>query len=538
MTNDAQPLVHSSSRQVPFQEIVTPVSARALFWRPRYLCRSDFVYHLPFLFWLIDMQRPQAAVSLGVGDGAGYFGLCQAMDRLGPEARCHGLDPRSAAEGGPSRDVRDYNEAQYADFSRLDAGDPRELVHRFEDGSVDLMIIDMALDAGLIHSLTHDWTRKLSDRAVILFHDTRNRFAAGPEQSLLQSLTQAYPTVQFPTGVGLAAVLYGADRLDKLERLSELGLGATGYAEVHHVFARLGAANHHEWAARTETARAEEALEQARAADLALSEVRDVLSAREAALEKRSHSDDTRAEQLASVQARLFDLQAAHDARAQEIAEHAKALAQVEADALREAATRDAALIRERDRAEAATAKQVAAEAERVAAQTALEALRIEAARAAEAAAGQLAVKERALALTTERLEAAQKAEAEARRQAATQSETGAAELAAAQSRIATLEEQLNAAPSGPDRTVSDPAAEASHFEEIRVLTIRLESAQQEVLTLQKELRAKADQSDRMRELEGELAAARQHVADLLSSTSWRLTGPVRKVVSTLRRQG
>jgi hypothetical protein len=655
MTSDAQPnaqpLVHSTSRQLPYQEIVTPLSARALFWRPRFLCGSAFVHHLPFLFWLVDMLQPRAAVALGVGDGAGYFGLCQAMDKLGPEVRCHGIDPRPEAAGGPTREVRAYNEAQYADFSWLESADPRDLVHRFEDGSVDLMLVDMDLDPGLTHSLTHDWTRKLSDRAVILLHGTETRFGAGQGngqgQGLLASLAQSCPTVRFAGGAGLAAVLYGADRLDRLERLADLGLGATGYAEVHHVFARLGAANHHEWLARTETGRAEAALAEAHAAEAALTEARDRLAESLAALDARRSADDTRAGQLAAVQARLFEVQSAHDARAAEMAAHAKALAQVEANALRDAAGRDAALIRERERAEAALARLAAAEAERAAAVAALEAERTRAVRAAEATASQLAVKDRALSLTTERLEAAQaaaqsaaqsatearrtdaaaaeariaaleaahatalaevRAEAaaaakQAEQQAAQQARERAEERAAAEARltatdaalteaqatiarltaeaeaqaaahraaqsaaesaaesaaqtaaqsaaeaaarirageaalaeahatIAALKGSLTAAP--PE----DPAAETRHFDEIRALTLRLESAQQEVLTLQKDLRTKADQSTRLRDLEAELQGSRAYVAELLASTSWRITGPMRKVVTTLRRNG
>lgn len=533
MTQDAQPIVQTSSRQVPFQEIVTPLSARALFWRPRFLAGSEFLHHLPFLFWLVDMQRPSVAVSFGVGDGVGYFGLCQAMDKLGADARCHGLDPRPESEGGPNRDVRAYNEAQFADFSRLEARAPRDIVHQFADGSVDLMLIDMSLDADLIHSLSHDWTRKLSDRAVILFHDTQGRFASGPEQGLLQSLTQAYPVIAFHTGCGLAAVLHGQKRLDKLERLAEMDLGTPGYTEVHHVFARLGAANRHEWVARSETARAEAAVEQARSADMSLSELRDVLSDREAALDKRRQSDETRADQLATLQSQLFEVQTSHDARADEVANHAKALAQVEADALRAAAARDAALIRERDRADIAVAKLTEVEAARGNAEAEAQAEAQKSKEAAERVAAQLQVKDRALELSTERLEAAEKARAEAQAEVMQLQEA----YRVAQEAAATPEPVI-ADDSVSDAAPASEAAEALHFDEIRILTTRLESAQQEVLTLQKELRAKADQGAHLTTLEGELAATRQHVDDLLRSTSWRLTSPLRKVVSTLRRQG
>ena len=531
MTKDAAPMIRTQTHEVPFQEIVTPLSARALFWRPRYLRGSALLHHLPFLFWLADLQRPRVTVTFGLGDGVGHFALCQAMDRLGAEARGHGLDERAPDAGGPDAQVIDYNTAQYADFSQLHRGDPRDIVHGFDDGSVDLMLIDRDLDAGLIQSLTHDWTRKLSPRAVIVLHDTARRFAEGPGQGLLHSLGQAYPVIRFDAGAGLAAVLYGPDRLDKLERLAAIGPGQTGHAEVHHVFARLGAANLHEHTARTESARAEAALREATAADAALSALRETLSAREAALESRSRSDDTRAEQLATLQARLFDLQTAHDARAEAVAAHARALAEVEAAAMRETASRDAALIRERDRAETLAARLSEAETR---AEEARRQAQAEIARAQADAAAQLAVKERALALATERLQAAETAGAEAlRRQQEAEASAEAARAAAA---ATPPEPETRAVASALAAPPMAATGEDLHFEEIRVLTTRLETTQQEVLTLQRELRIKADQNTRIEQLEAELAEARRYTQELLGSTSWRVTRPMRGISRLLRR--
>lgn len=527
LRKENQSVSRVKSRQVPHQEIVTPVSARAVFWRPRYLRMSGFLHHLPFLFWLVDMQRPAIAVSLGVGDGAGYFGLCQALEKLGEGARCHGIDARPAGAGGPDGEVLAYHEAHYGDFSRLSQEDPRDLVHRFDDGAIDLLVIDTEPDASLIQSLTHDWIRKLSDRAVILVHGTETRLSNGSVQGALHGMIEGRPSIRFEFAEGLLAVLYGENRLDRLQRLADLSIGAPGYAEVHHVFARLGAANHHECLARSEAARAETALQQAEAAEQALSALRLTLGQHERALERQGQSEEASAAQLAALQARLYELQGAHDARAEAMASHSKALAEVEAQAIREAATRDAALIRERDRAESLNTRMIQAEAAAKAARSEAEAARAEAIRAAETAAAQLAVKERALSLATERLDAARAAEAKAREQV--------------DSIERQLAEQKASAPHAPARATAvavmpaSAASEEQHLEEIRSLTLRLEATQQEVLTLQRELRIRGDQAKRLEQMEVDLKDAHQRIHDLLGSTSWRITGPLRRVVRLMR---
>jgi hypothetical protein len=107
-------------------EIVTPASARALFWRPRHLAASDDLWHLPFLFWLTDLARPRVFASTGMEDGVAYFATCQAMDRTGGGGRCHGI-----TAGAPDPGLLAHNESHYADMSRLAAGTARSLAGQF-----------------------------------------------------------------------------------------------------------------------------------------------------------------------------------------------------------------------------------------------------------------------------------------------------------------------------------------------------------------------------------------------------------------------
>lgn len=270
MVDDITPSSHHAapSRDT---EIVAPLSSRTLFWRARYLRDSRFLVHVPFLFWLIETSRPGFVVKLGLGDGVGYFAACQALDKLETQTDCVAIDTGEADVDATECDgMRQYNEDNYAEFSQILRADLRRAVNRFPDGSIDLLVVDVDVDDALIDRLTHDWPRKLSERAVVLFHGTRTRFADGAAAGFLDRIMATFPTVSFEGGDGLMLVLYGPHRQDRLQRLTQLQPGVRGYSEIHHVFRRLGATHEHEWQSRSRAEREAALQAQLEAADAEL----------------------------------------------------------------------------------------------------------------------------------------------------------------------------------------------------------------------------------------------------------------------------
>ena len=270
-------------------DVVSPLASKMLFWRARYVRQSEALYHLPFLFWLVEALRPARAVVLGVGDGVAHFALCQAVDKLDLATRIHGIDLWPAdpgpAEAGPTdpgptdpgpanqksadqkptdqppavpdpakpppgagpgpgpvpgaagpevpATIRAYNASTYAEISCIEAMDQSALLARTAAGSVDLLYVDLAVTAQVADALTYAWPTKLSQRGVMLLHGTGRNFASPAAQGLLAQLGHSRQTISFQAGDGLLVLLWGPEQPYRLTRLATLaGQGPQGAGDA------------------------------------------------------------------------------------------------------------------------------------------------------------------------------------------------------------------------------------------------------------------------------------------------------------------
>lgn len=215
------------------------------FWQPEWVASSSWAEHAPFAFWLVSVQRPRIVVELGTHGGYSYFAFCQAIQKLGLDCRAYAVDTwkgdRHAGFYGEDvfRTVRLHNEHRYSTFSQLMRMTFDDAAGHFEDGSIDLLHID-----GL-HSyddVKHDfttWRSKISDRGVVLFHDTNVRELDFGVFRLWQELHRQFPTFEFLHGHGLGVLSYGHKNLTPvLQRF--FGLDEITQADVRSAYHRLG----------------------------------------------------------------------------------------------------------------------------------------------------------------------------------------------------------------------------------------------------------------------------------------------------------
>lgn len=288
-------------------DVLTPVASQSLFWQAKYLRSAEFLQHLPFAFWLVQTCRPRVIVALGIGGGVGYFGFCQAVERLGLETACYGLDAWVDAQ--QAAEIFAYNEENYRDFSRLLDGDTCAGADRFPLERIDLLHVNLPLEPDFIEVLERDWLGRLSESGLILLHNLDRVLASKSARSFVKRISAEHSKVQFDHGEGLLLLLHGQSQPERLQTLASLELGSPGYTEVRRVFFRLGLGFHQEWIGREKTMAAD-------AAEQRLSETEAARAAAEAAREAmaRKHNNlkaayDERMRMVGTLQARLFDLQ-------------------------------------------------------------------------------------------------------------------------------------------------------------------------------------------------------------------------------------
>jgi len=187
-----------------------------LFWRPaRVGVLSAWYGHVPFAHWIVAAHRPASIVELGTHWGVSYGAFCEAVLREQLDARCLAVDTWRGDEHAGFygaevlADLRRFHDARYGAFSTLKQGTFDEALAMVPDGSVDLLHID-----GRHHydDVSYDfttWRPKLSDRAVVLFHDTNVRERDFGVWRLWSQLAATRPSFEFLHCHGLGVLAVG-----------------------------------------------------------------------------------------------------------------------------------------------------------------------------------------------------------------------------------------------------------------------------------------------------------------------------------------
>lgn len=176
---------------------------------------SAWLEHAPFVFWLVDTLRPRSVVELGTHNGFSFLSMCQAAKATGLRTQIYAIDTWEGDEhaGFYSSEIHDLLkselQAQYPDIgvmirSRFDDARPQ-----FKDGSVDLLHID---GRHKYEDVTEDfeiWKSSLSDRGVVLFHDTRVQRSDFGVWKFWKELKVQYPAFEFSHGNGLGVLMVG-----------------------------------------------------------------------------------------------------------------------------------------------------------------------------------------------------------------------------------------------------------------------------------------------------------------------------------------
>lgn len=171
---------------------------------------------MPFAFWLIEAIAPRVLVELGTHTGASFSAFCQAVQTGNLDCRCHAVDTWQGDKHAGAysetvfEEVSAYLVPRYDAFATLHRATFDDALDRFADGSVDLLHIDGLHTYEAVRHDFESWRPKLSDRAVVLFHDTVVRRDDFGVYRLWEELEGAFPSFEFHHGNGLGLLATGS----------------------------------------------------------------------------------------------------------------------------------------------------------------------------------------------------------------------------------------------------------------------------------------------------------------------------------------
>lgn len=187
-----------------------------LFWRPaRTGVISRWYGHVPFAHWIVCAAKPRTLVELGTHNGVSYSAFCEAVMVNRLDTRCYAVDTwkgdDQAGYYGEEvyRDFRRFHDERFAGFSELLRCTFDDALTYMPDASVDLLHIDGLHTYEAVRHDFENWRSKLSDRAVVLFHDTNVRERNFGVWRLWEELRMQFPSFEFLHGHGLGVLAVG-----------------------------------------------------------------------------------------------------------------------------------------------------------------------------------------------------------------------------------------------------------------------------------------------------------------------------------------
>jgi predicted O-methyltransferase YrrM len=215
--------------------------------RPEREMQSAWIEHAPFAFWLVQTQRPRTIVELGTYAGYSYLCFCQAVKNFAYAAQTFAIDTWEGDEHAGFygaellRELHSYHDPRYSEFSTLIRATFDDALDHFTDGSIDLLHID---GRHRYEDVRHDfetWQPKLSDRAVVLFHDTQERKGDFGVFRFWSEISANVPSFEFWHGHGLGVLGCGFNIPSKISMLLNLPADGEVARSVRDLYRRLGA---------------------------------------------------------------------------------------------------------------------------------------------------------------------------------------------------------------------------------------------------------------------------------------------------------
>ncbi len=208
--------------------------------------------HLPFAHWLVSAMQPGVIVELGSHAGVSYSAMCETVKRCGLQSRCYAVDTwegdkhAGAYSNAIYDDLKQFNDVHYASFSTMLRCTFDDALERFADGSIDLLHIDGLHTYDAVKHDFESWRSKLTQNAVVLFHDTNEYHSDFGVWKLWAELrAEGLPYFEFLHGHGLGVLAVGPQVAPAVLQLCA-ATGTPQEAILRQRFSTLGEVIEHE----------------------------------------------------------------------------------------------------------------------------------------------------------------------------------------------------------------------------------------------------------------------------------------------------
>ncbi len=229
-----------------FLNAVVTTELSTLLWdsvRPNVI--SAWHGHVPFAHWITQAMYPKIIVELGTHNAVSYFAFCNSVAKTRLPTRCYAVDTwhgdkhSGIYDEGVFAEVNLLNQQNFSAFSHLLRSTFDEALSHFSDESIDLLHID-----GLhtYNAVKHDfdtWLPKLSEHAVVLFHDIAVIDQDFGVWKFWRELSDKYPSFSFNHSSGLGVLAVGRNVHPVISALCTIR-DAELAQDIQKIFSRLG----------------------------------------------------------------------------------------------------------------------------------------------------------------------------------------------------------------------------------------------------------------------------------------------------------
>lgn len=239
------PVAGHAQQELTIKPSINTLAQGSMFWQPDFRRASPWLEHTPFLFWLVEALKPSRCVGLG-REAVAHLTLCQAVSRLRLSTHCYlvaegaSLDKNGTAASANELDAEEIAAEQYPAISHWMNTTPTRAIQQFDEGSIDLLLLNVSADDDSVDYLLDRWLSRLSHQGVVLLPGIARREPGCQVFRAFEALQGKYPHFAFHHGEGLGVIAVGQQPAALLNNLFSSVESPAASRVVQDIFARLG----------------------------------------------------------------------------------------------------------------------------------------------------------------------------------------------------------------------------------------------------------------------------------------------------------